>query len=385
MASLPPNLRHEVSTELGLVLRATDAGVVAPSHRQRHNLFRLWTDFLHSLGPTTTHPALDPYLAFAASDTDRITHLRLFAHRVRVGSFPGRGPVTSRSVEAALRAISQTFALAGLPDPTRAHGTTQMDRRLATMLRGYTKADLGPQRTKPFPLALLHRLCATPECDASPFASCRRDMIVLAFFFLLRPGEYSTTSTTTDSAPFRLADVQLWKDNHPLDLLGAPHSDLLTATSCALTFTTQKNGARGEKIGHGASGDAVISPTRALARRVLHIRSHTTDLSTPLSTYFTPVPHILLSTSITSLLRQITALFGAPLGYATSDITARSLRSGGAMALLCAGIPWPQIRLMGRWQSDEVFTYIHAYALPEHHTYVSQMLSPQSNSFLPAP
>jgi hypothetical protein len=34
------------------------------------------------------------------------------------------------------------------------------------------------------------------------------DMICLAFFFLLRPGEY--IGTTSDTTPFNLHDVQCW-------------------------------------------------------------------------------------------------------------------------------------------------------------------------------
>ena len=39
-------------------------------------------------------------------------------------------------------------------------------------------------------------------------------------------------------------------------------------------------------------------------------------------------------------------------------------RAGGAMALLCGHIDANIIRLVGRWQSDAMFRYLHAQALP---------------------
>ena len=52
------------------------------------------------------------------------------------------------------------------------------------------------------------------------------------------------------------------------------------------------------------------------------------------------------------------------LGFASSDVSARSTRAGGAMALLCAGIDEDRIRLIGRWKSDEMYRYLHVQAQP---------------------
>ena len=39
-------------------------------------------------------------------------------------------------------------------------------------------------------------------------------------------------------------------------------------------------------------------------------------------------------------------------------LSARSLRPGGATALMCAGVDSDFIQLMGRWQSDAMFRYL---------------------------
>jgi hypothetical protein len=51
--------------------------------------------------------------------------------------------------------------------------------------------------------------------------------------------------------------------------------------------------------------------------------------------------------------------------YTLSDVSVRSTRSGGAMALLCAGVDSDRIRLIGRWRSDEMYRYyLHVQAQP---------------------
>ncbi|KAL7562531.1 hypothetical protein ACA910_008237 [Epithemia clementina (nom. ined.)] len=78
--------------------------------------------------------------------------------------------------------------------------------------------------------------------------------IGIAFFFLLRPGEY--TGTTTDNTPFRLADIQVAIGSRHLPWHTALTANLLAATSVSYTFTSQKNGVHGEVINHSCSGHA---------------------------------------------------------------------------------------------------------------------------------
>mmetsp|Transcript_4826 Transcript_4826/g.7451 ORF Transcript_4826/g.7451 Transcript_4826/m.7451 type:complete len:104 (+) Transcript_4826:138-449(+) len=95
-------------------------------------------------------------------------------------------------------------------------------------------------------------------------------MIILAFFFLLRPGEYTRTPSTT--TPFPLQDIQLFLNQTRLDHLNTPSYNLSTATFGTLEFTTQKNGVRGEVVGLGATSHSSFCP--ALERRALHLHSH---------------------------------------------------------------------------------------------------------------
>jgi hypothetical protein len=129
-----------------------------------------------------------------------------------------------------------------------------------------------PNRVKPIPIQLLRHVVTTAYATDDPGNHAIADMIIIAFFFLLCPGEY--TGTKSDTCPFRLADVQLWIGSLRASATSMPLSDLTRATFGTLTFTSQKNGVRGEVIGLSRSGDPLFCPVLALQRRVTHLRQH---------------------------------------------------------------------------------------------------------------
>ena len=231
-----------------------------------------WSKFTSSL-------ALDSLLD---SIRDKIPMLQVFAIRVRNGSLAKHGePVRSRTVEDYLRSIGQTFCAMGLPDP-RLDLSMSTDFRLQRMLKAFSKKDPPPNRVKPVPVQVLHRIMTVARAGNDPFQLATADMITLAFFFLLRPGEY--TSSPSDTTPFTLQDVQLFSGQRRLDLSTAPEASIRSATFATLTFTNQKNGVRGEVIGLGTSGNPHLCPVRAVVRRILHLRASQADPSTPLAT-----------------------------------------------------------------------------------------------------
>ena len=200
------------------------------------------------------------------------------------------------------------------------------------------------------------------------------DMIGLAFFFLLRPGEY--TDSPSDTVCFRLTDVQLSIGTLKIDYATASIPLLQSATFATLTFTNQKNGVRGEVIGLGLSGNPLLCPVKILVRRLLHLRAHNAPLTTPLATCYTTDGRLAIKPAdITASLRRSVSLIGpAALGFLPQDISARSLRASGAMALLCAEVDTHIIRLIGRWQSDTMLRYLHVQAEPVMRNFARNML-----------
>ena len=82
---------------------------------------------------------------------------------------------------------------------------------------------------------------------------------------------------------------------------------------------------------------------------------------------------------ITSSLKLACDLLGPQYGFTSHDISARSLRASGAMALLCAHVDSDIIRLLGRWRSDEMLRYLHVQAEPVMRDFASRMI--QGGSF----
>ena len=360
----PTSARHAFGADLCLAEAAARAGVVPTTAERRDKGWRAWVDFCSSL-------CLDPTLSHAA---DKVAPLMVYAHRVRTGQCSRSGkPVKSGTVDTALRNVGQTLALLGTPDPRYDHAG-KLDYRLSSMLRGYRLSDPAPARVKPIPVPVLVRATQDTQAATPLLQSCG-DIVCIGLYFLCRPGEYALSSDSALSTPFPLSDVDLYVGQTRLDLLHAPPGRLASATYVILTFSLQKNTVPGEKIGHGRSGHHFFCPVLATVRRIMHLRANGAPPDTPLHSWFTRgIRHDLRVRSVTTLLRKTVALYGAPYGLQPSDVEARSLRSSGAMALLCARVDTDVIQLAGRWRSDAMLRYLHVQAAPLTSRLAPQML-----------
>ena len=110
---------------------------------------------------------------------------------------------------------------------------------------------LPPNRVKPVPIIVLRKVAAVSLATNDEETQCVCDMIIVAYFFLLRPGEY--TGAKSDSTPFRMCNITFScvraVFGHKSD-----EQDLRSATMVMLLFTTQKNVVKGEVVGQGPSG-----------------------------------------------------------------------------------------------------------------------------------
>jgi hypothetical protein len=261
----------------------------------------------------------------------------------------------------------------GSKDPRLdSHGN--MNYILQQQLRGYARLDPPASRVKPIPFPIiehLHRM-ATP-----PLATAIADMSTLGFFFLLRPGEHTSSLSTSDSHPFTLQDVTFRSGGVISPATTGDLTLIPTSTFATLRFTRQKNGTENEIIGHARSGHATVCPVLSLINRVLHLRRHHAPPDTPLCTVFTSPTHstTITSSMLTSSLRDAATILLPTLGFPPRDISARALRAGGAMALLCAQVDENIIKLVGRWRSDQMLRYLHLQAYPQMHTFAHRMVT----------
>jgi hypothetical protein len=278
-------------------------------------------------------------------------------------------------VEDALRAVGQGFASVGAQDP-RKTVTGEIDLRIQRQLRSWSREDDPPTRVKPIPIQLILTILSVAyhaTAASNDATKAITNMAVIAFYYLLHPGKY--TGTVTDDAAFKLQDLQIFIGDRFVNPCIAPMSDLEAATSASLVFTNQKNGVRGEVVNHATSGASHCFPVRVLARRAIHLRENDAPATAPLASYYSNGRRrAIRSADITDALRAAARITGDELGIRPEDISARSLRAGGAMALLCAQMDSDIIKLLGRWQSDTMMRYFHVQSRPGMRNFAARML-----------
>lgn len=80
------------------------------------------------------------------------------------------------------------------------------------------------------------------------------------------------------------------------------------------------------------------------------------------------------SEEITRALRAAARAIGHWHGVSLNDISTYSMRLGGAMALLLAGVGGERIKILGRWKSNAIMRYLDTTARPLLHGFVMHMV-----------
>jgi hypothetical protein len=364
--------RNAFLGDLGAAQAAGRTGIVSTRATSNDKTWTIWARFCADLH-------VDPWLS---NIDDPIILLQVFGHRYRTGMLsPSKRPVKSRTVEGALRAVGQTFSGVGADDP-RLTSNGKQEFRLRRQLTGYARGDPPPNRVKPIPLQVIYHLVTLAQNHASSDSLAVSDLIIIAFFFLMRPGEY--TAPTGDNTPFRMTDIQFYIGNRRVSANTTNQDDLSQANFVTFTFTTQKNCVRNEVIGLGRSGNPYVCPVTSTARRIQHLRQHSAPPTAPLCTYYANAsPHYVTSSDITSTLQASVRVVGPNLGFLPNEVSARSLRAAGAMALLCAHVDSDTIRLLGRWRSDVMLRYLTVQAQPVMRDFSRRMLTGGDYLLLP--
>ena len=194
------------------------------------------------------------------------------------------------------------------------------------------------------------------------------DLTVVAFYFLLRSGEYTKPRKVkrngkmvraTRTVQFRVQDVGFWKNGRILPR-HSPLELLLTADAATMKISNQKNGRTGQTLHQESTGPT--GAVAALAKRVHHILSNGgTEDQLICDVFENDKGSSVQSSEIVSAVRTAAkALNLQDRGIDSDMIGAHSLRAGGAMALKIMGYADSTIRKFGRWTSDTWQMYIHS-------------------------
>ena len=313
---------------------------------------------------------MEPFLSTATFHTT-VRLLTGFAARVRSGYYGRKKQVGAGTVSKALTAVGQTIAMERGVNPTKLAQSKDLLPQLAQTVEGWRKADPPTNKQMPVESDVPELLAATgARPGASELVKAVGDWALIAFYYLLRIGEYTikgSRNETKQTTQFRMRDVTFFRKDKQGRLRQlsrqAPAWAILSADGATLKLDNQKNGWKGVCVHHEANGDDFFCPVRALGRRSIHIRENTglTDGETFLSAYFVDGSRYdITDKNVRDALKWAAATLDYPgaKGTPLNRINTHSLRSGGANALSLSGYSEMEIQKMGRWRSATFMEYI---------------------------
>ena len=385
MDTADPETRDGFATALRTALQTAETALVPKTRSRRLAIFQQWTDFC-------TEHGRQPSLSDVPDPETRLCYLLVFGSRIRSRASPATGKaVRAGSVASALLAVGQGITALGVPDPRKeAPGADRNHPLLASYLKALQDADDPSTRAYPANITIIQNLPEALDTEHPQHGRLNLhviDLCIIGFFWLLRPAEYLLSATHGRSQAFRLQDVSFLADGRLLPAADAPLNDwnVSRITRASLTFHDQKNAVRGEQISHAATNHPQLCPCKALARICAHLRAHAATPDTPIYTYYNHAgqarhiePHL-----ITNALRHSAHSLYSTTGIPAELLSARSLRPGGATALLCAGVDADVIQLLGRWKSDAMLRYLRVAATANTHNFAQHMLTAGAYTFAP--
>ena len=128
-------------------------------------------------------------------------------------------------------------------------------------MEGYRRNDPPPVPQLAVPLSVPEHMAHIGQLSSSPITQAIGDLAVIAFFYLLRVGEYTRprtvtrngiTKSATRTKQFQLHDIGFFKYGVQLPR-NSDLTILLKAESCTLKITNKKNGRMGQTIHHEAN------------------------------------------------------------------------------------------------------------------------------------
>ena len=405
MDHLPVATRNDYLSDLRIAKTWELQANVASTQRHVASAWRRWTYFCNELKIPTDLAGLP----------DPIQVLQVYIVRLRQRRYDkgGTTPIRADTISKHLSAIIQENAV--LVDTSRAgmelwKPGQQRHISVAHLLRAFARTDPVPNRVWPINTTILLELLSMPKPNnySDEHWNALLQLASMGFFYLLRPGEYAKSDARakdhdTLGKPFRLRHAAFLLKNgkfvqaHTL----TPRSkrcrndfELSTMNMATLSFDDQKSTAKGDRVCQQYLGGP-LCPGTAIYHRVYSLidhmgkkTMHPEGINAPLYAYFVPATSKkkaswanVTTRQLTIVLRLAAARCQDQTGIPPKLINARSLRAGGATALLCAGVGKDITKILGRWRSDAVDLYLRTSTFTLTEGYSKMMVDSGSYKF----
>ena len=169
--------------------------------------------------------------------------------------------------------------LGGVDPQKETPGARDNHPLLTAFLRALSNEDNPSTRAYPANISIIEALFDCLDFEDPRWGTFNAhvvDLIIVAYFWLLRPSEYVEGSGDTRSEAFEFKDIELCIDGRYYLAPRAPLNDervILRLEYVQLTFSDQKNAIKGEKIGHKANNHPTLCPAKALGRIARRLKS----------------------------------------------------------------------------------------------------------------
>jgi hypothetical protein len=321
---------------------------------------RAWTSWCKYIAANGLN---DPFLQYQ-TPSSRLHVLLAFAAKIRSGDLGKGKQVKLGTVTSTVRFVGQTFQLAGHSDPRTLPGSKQLHLALSRLYSAYKHIDPATQSQIALPVAIFEDIMANEGISRLPNVQATADLTIIAFYFLLRVGEYTqpTSRRPTRTTQFRLKDATFWRHQtdgtHVRLPFDAPDEALLLAKAVTLTLDNQKNSERDSTLHHDEV-PGPMNPVTAVARRFVAARAASHSNPNALLCQYSASGHVQASAISKILLVALRRTSLQNKGFIQSRIGSHSIRASGAMALYLNAVDPTLIKKLGRWRSDTWLTYIH--------------------------
>ena len=362
MERVPIPFKTLVQSDILLVWQAIDSGVVVATSKSRIRYWNHWKSY-------SSQFQISPFLT-DVPPLERDIIVTAFAARVRTGYYGRGNQVATGEVRTALAAITKTIELVGERSPLY-RADNKYNLQIERCVEGMRRQDPPATPQLALPVKVVSALHQRAQSTTSTKLQAISDLASIAFFYLLRVGEYTRPRVVkkngkwvraTRTVQFHVGDVGFFKDGKILPRR-SPLSTLLQADGATLKITNQKNGRMGETIHHETVKNTPHGPIQALARRVHHIMSNGGSEDNLICDFINDqgIWNNITSTDMRKELRATVTDLKLHLQGIDADLVGvHSLRAGGAMAMKLHGLDDTTIMKQGRWTSLTFLMYIHS-------------------------
>ena len=227
-----------VACDFLLAWNAIADGVTAQTAQTRQKYWKHWTEYCQLF---QQGPHLDTITA-----CEKSVIITGFAARVRTGAYGLGDQVSVQTVTNALAAVSKTCQLVGQQSPifeTEGEYILPVKR----LVEGFKRVDPPAIPQMAVPVSVPEKALELAYATSSPRKQAAGDLVTIAFYFLLRSGEYTKPRKVkrngkmvraTRTIQFRVCDVGFWKDGKILPR-NSPLNILITADSTTMKISVK--------------------------------------------------------------------------------------------------------------------------------------------------